>query len=60
MKEYEIITEFICCGNNMLVIKFENATLVMSEEDWRWMYGQIHPELWKDGKRVSKRRKTVA
>lgn len=60
MIEYEIISEFICCGKYMRIVRFANATLIMPDEEWQWMYGQMHPELWKEGKRVVRRHRTVA
>lgn len=44
----------------MRIVRFENATLVMPDEEWQWMYGQMHPELWKDGKRVDRMHSVVA
>lgn len=53
MEKYEIISEFICAGRYMLVIKFENATLIMTEEDWKWTYGQLHPNKREKNKNVA-------
>lgn len=60
MKRYEIVSEFICRGKYMRIVKFDNATIVMSDDEWQWMYGQMHPDMWKDGKRVGRRHRTVA
>ena len=43
----EIIASFICCEKYMVVVKLENGTHVIPYEEWKWVYGQLHPELWK-------------
>ncbi len=53
----EIIASFSCCGKYMVVVKVERGTHVMSYEEWKRVYGQLHPELWKNGKRVRTGRK---
>jgi len=53
----EIIASFICCGKCMVVVKLEHGTHVMSYEEWKWAYGQLHPELWMKDKKMKKSRK---
>lgn len=53
MERYEIISGFICAGKYVLVIKFDNAILVMSEEEWQWVYGQLHPDKWKNNNKIA-------
>ena len=52
-----VIGDFIYCGKYMVVVKLENAAHVMSYDEWKSIYGKLHPERWKNGKRVEKRRK---
>lgn len=53
----EIIASFICCEKHMVVVKLEHGTHVIPYEDWKWVYGQLHPELWMKGKKMEKSRK---
>ena len=53
----EVIGDFICCGEYMVVVKLEHGTHVMSYDEWKSVYGKLHPELWKNGERVRKNRK---
>ena len=53
----EVIASFICCGEYMVVVELEHGTHVMSYNEWRRVYGKLHPELWKSGKRVRINRK---
>ena len=55
----EIVGDFICCGVYMVVVKLENAVHVMPYDEWKAVYGKLHPERWKDGKRVRKEKKTA-
>lgn len=53
----EIIASFICCEKYMVVVKLERGTHVMPYEDWKWVYGKLHPELWMKDKKVKRNRK---
>ena len=53
----EVIGDFICCGERMVVVELEHGTHVMSYDGWKSVYGKLHPELWKNSKRVRKNRK---
>ena len=53
----EVIGDFICCGEYMVVVELEHGTHVMSYDEWKSVYGKLHLELWKNGKRVIKNRK---
>lgn len=37
MNEYELICNFNCHGVNMVVIRLENGTHVMSEYEWKYI-----------------------
>lgn len=52
----EIIASFICCEKYMVVVKLERGMHVMPYEDWKWVYGKLHPELWENGKKVRSRK----
>lgn len=40
--EYEVIKEFECCGEQMVTVRIGNAAHVMSQEEWRKIYGRNH------------------
>lgn len=46
----EIITSFICCGKYMVIVELEHGTHVMTYDEWRSVYGKLHPERWNNGK----------
>ena len=48
----DIIASFVCCEKYMVVVKLEHGTHVMPYEEWKWAYGQLHLELWKNDKRI--------
>lgn len=54
--DIEVIASFICFGKYMVVVKLEHGTHVMSHDEWKRVYGKLHPELWKNGKRVKSRK----
>lgn len=43
----EIIRSFICQGKYMVVVKLENGVHVMEYDEWKFVYGKLHPERWK-------------
>lgn len=45
--EYEVISEFCCCGNQMVSVRIGSAAHVMSQEEWRKVYGRNHQDRWK-------------
>lgn len=47
---FEIVGNFISHGKYMFIVKFEHGTHVMSKEDWKWVFGQLKPERWENGK----------
>lgn len=55
--EYELIKVFECCGENIVIVRFENAAHIMSMEEWKSVYGKLHPERWENRERVIKNRK---
>lgn len=52
----DIIASFVCCEKYMVVVKLEHGTHVMPYEEWKWAYGQLHLELWKNDKRIKNER----
>lgn len=56
---YRVIRKFKCCEEIMVVVKMENATHVMTESEWKWIYGILHPERWKDNVKSLDNIKTV-
>ena len=52
----DIIASFSCYGKYMVVAKLEHGTHVIPYEEWKRIYGQLHPELWKNGKRIKNER----
>lgn len=45
--EYEVISEFCCCGKQMVSVRIGNAAHVMSLDEWHKIYGRNHQEKWK-------------
>lgn len=41
-----IISKFIKNGEEWVIVKLNNATHLMSEREWKWTYGKLHPEKW--------------
>lgn len=52
-RNYEVISEFECCGKQMVTVKLNNGTHVMTLDEWKRVYGTLHPERWKN-KRVER------
>lgn len=52
----EIIAGFICCGEYMVIVKLKHGTHVMPYNEWKKVYGQLHPERWENGKRVNNKK----
>lgn len=44
---YKVISEFYCTGNKMIIVKVNNNIHVMSEKDWKHVYGKLNPNRWK-------------
>lgn len=53
----EVISSFICYGKYMVTVRVGNAVHVMPCDEWKKVYGKLHPERWQNGKRVTKSRK---
>lgn len=53
----EVIDDFVCCGKHMVIVKLEHGAHVMTMDEWKRIYGKLHPERWENGKRVSRKRK---
>lgn len=56
-KDYEVVGEFVCCGKAMIIVKINSNVHVMSNKEWRWVFGQLMPERWKDGVRIKEDKK---
>lgn len=54
---FEIVGNFISHGKYMFIVKFAHGTHIMPKEEWKWVFGQLRPERWIDGKKVRKNRK---
>lgn len=57
--EYELIKVFECCGENIVIVRFENVAHIMPMEEWKSVYGKLHSERWKDSKRIRQNRETA-
>lgn len=44
--EYEVIKEFECHGKSMVTVRIGSAVHVMSQEEWRKVYGRNHQDRW--------------
>ena len=42
--KYEVIKEFVCHGKQMVTVMIGNAAHVMSQEEWRKIYGRCHQD----------------
>lgn len=45
--EFEVVSEFCCHGKQMVTIRIGSAAHVMSQEEWRKVYGRNHQDRWK-------------
>lgn len=53
-KEY--VSTIICNGKHYVIVEMKNAAHVMPADEWKRIYGKLHPEMWENGKRVRSRR----
>lgn len=53
----EVVKHFICCGKQMVIVELENSAHVMTLEEWKRVYGKLHPERWENSKGTRKSRK---
>lgn len=44
--EYKVIKEFECHGKQMVTVRIGSAAHVMSQEEWRKVYGRNHQDRW--------------
>lgn len=56
---YSIIRDFVSHGKRMVIVKLEHGTHVMTEDEWKWVFGQSRPERWRNGVRVKRNRKSA-
>lgn len=54
-KEY--VSTIICNGEHYVIVEMKNAAHVMSVDEWKRIYGKLHPEMWENGKRARRHRK---
>lgn len=45
-EEYRKISDFKCCGKDMVVLRGGNSRHVMTMKKWRVCYSWMHPERW--------------
>ncbi|WP_170313465.1 hypothetical protein [Lacrimispora amygdalina] len=43
---YEVLSEFDCCGEHMMTVRFRGNVHVMTLEELKCWYGRMHPERW--------------
>lgn len=46
----ENVKRFLCCGKQMVLVKLENSAHIMDYDEWKKVYGNLHPERWKKSK----------
>ena len=56
--EYKIVREFDTNGKHMVTVIIDGNAHVMEDKDFRWVFGQSHPERW--NKRQNKKYKKGA
>lgn len=49
--EKEIVYNIVCNGEDCVAVKMKNAVHFMTLKEWKWVYGQLHPERWERSKR---------
>lgn len=52
-EEYAVVGEFVTYGKSgkevkMVVVRDSRGACVMPEKDWKWVYGQLHGDKWKN------------
>lgn len=47
--EYSVISEFDCCGKQMVTVRIGRTAHVMTIEEWRLLFGRQYPECWENG-----------
>lgn len=51
-RAYRVIKEWAYSNTMMVTVMTPGGCSVMDKTEWNKMYGRLHPELWKDNKRV--------
>lgn len=52
--EYKVIGKFLSPSKisgeevKMVVVRDSRGACTMSEKDWKWVYGQLHQNKWKN------------
>ena len=52
-EEYTVVGEFVSHGKSgeevkMVVVRDSRGACTMSEKDWKWVYGPLHGNKWKN------------
>lgn len=55
----EFVSTIICNGN-YVIVEMKNAAHVMPIDEWKNVYGKLHPEMWKNYKRIRKHNRRFA
>ncbi len=42
-----VVGNFIVCGEEWVSVGLDGGVCTMPLKDWKWTYGQMHPERWK-------------
>lgn len=58
--KYQVISEWKRKNVIMVTVKTPGGCSVMEKSEWCRIFGRLHPELWKDGKRIKGKSKIVA
>lgn len=50
--EYKVVGEFVSHGKSgeeakMVVMRDSRGACTMPEDEWKWVYGQLHQNKWK-------------
>ncbi len=56
--EYKIVGEFLSSKNGcemirMVIVQDNRGACVMSEDEWKWVYGRQHQDRWKKNDSVA-------
>ena len=44
----EVIGDFVCGGNHMVIVRLEHGVHVMAYDEWKFIYGRLHHERWEN------------
>ena len=52
----EVIGDFISGNKKMIIVRLEHGTHVMPYEEWKSVYGRLHPDRWNYGRKRKRHR----